>query len=207
SPVASLRARAARKSLQIPQGASQILQCTAEPLPMRFASTSGERRFFELDRAGYAGGTFFAANLGPHPSNKARYEHEQTTRPEPLRTRAPLSTRRNAGRVLRSRGRDGSKEREPRDVGCRRARAVREGSAYRRLSQPDEDSGRILIPTSISISDRGDLDEAALVPANPERGAGIFDRFLADVVACAVVDLLIRALVDAEREQQPAAGL
>ena len=45
------------------------------------------------------------------------------------------------------------------------------------------------------------------MPANPERCAGILDRFLADVAAGAVVDLLVRPLVDAEREQQPAAGL
>jgi hypothetical protein len=44
------------------------------------------------------------------------------------------------------------------------------------------------------------------MPANPHRSSSFVDRLLADVTGSAVVDLLIRAFVDAERERQPAAG-
>ena len=54
---------------------------------------------------------------------------------------------------------------------------------------------------------RGNLDEAAFMPADSRRSARIIDRFFAHIVGAAVVDLLVRTLVDPERQHQPAAGL
>src|SRR6185295_6234520 len=54
---------------------------------------------------------------------------------------------------------------------------------------------------------RRNLDEAAVVPADAHGRVCVRDRFLAHVLAAAVVYLLIGALVDPEREDQPAARL
>ena len=90
---------------------------------------------------------------------------------------------------------------------------MREGADELALSDQEIDPRRLLTARARTLECAlacpivaGDLDEGAFVPADLDRSARILDRLFAHVVTGAVVDLLIRAFVDADREHEAATG-